>query len=292
MNISDLDTLLLRKQWRRSTKDGITFHQSSVLAAMPGLAHGFTARQGGCSTGPYKSLNLGKNVGDLSDNVEENRRRVAAALGFSLADIVDAEQVHGSRVAVIDGPGGSALTADALIANRPNILLMLMFADCVPVFLFDPYNRAIGLVHSGWRGTDKNVVQSALNAMTENYGTDPARVMAAIGPCIGFDRYEVSLDVAERFRNTVGHQDSGAAQVVLPFNEFKGTYLLNLRQVIFQQLVLAGLRIESVIVSDQCTVSNTKDFYSHRRDGANSKSTGRMAAVIGLKSLNRIRGNR
>ena len=95
------------------------------------------------------------------------------------------------------------------MTNEPDILLMLMFADCVPIYVFDPVNRAIGLIHSGWKGTDLNIVQATVDTMRLTFGTDPGQCVAAIGPCIGFDRYEVSLEVASRFRSTAGDLDTG-----------------------------------------------------------------------------------
>ena len=290
MNLPALDTLTPKRHWRKSSIEGLSLYQSSVLRSMPSIVHGFTTRAGGCSEGSYSSLNMGSQVGDNLENVQLNRRRVAGALGFTINDFTSAQQVHGSRVERVDAPGSVLPDTDALITDVPNILLMLMFADCVPVFIFDPLNRAIGLIHSGWKGAEANVVQQTITSMTQNFGTDPSKSLAAIGPCISFDRYEIGLDVAERFRSLSVGRGQGSAQVVVPYNEFKGTYLLNLRQVIFQQLNFAGFRIESVAVSDQCTYSNSKDFFSHRRDSVGGAKTGRMAAVMGLKTARRSRG--
>jgi YfiH family protein len=286
------DPLLVKTQWDKAHRGGVPFYRSSALAVMPQLEHGFTTRIGGSSCGPYKSMNLGLHVGDAPDHVFENRHRVARALGFSPSEIATAEQVHGSKVARVTEAGPMAAGVDALITNTPNILLMLMFADCVPIYIFDPLNKAVGLVHSGWKGTDANIVQKTVEAMVETFGTVPSKCIAAVGPCIGFERYEVSLDVAKRFRDCTIGSDSGSAQIVVPFNEINGTYHLNLRQVVFRQLIANGFKIESVFVSDQCTFSNKKDFYSHRRDGAERGTTGRMAAVIGLKPSIYSRGNR
>jgi len=290
VNIAALDTLLPKRHWSRSVLEGVTLYQSGMLRYMPGLLHGFTGRHGGVSDKPYGTLNLGDHVGDQPLNVAENRSRVATAFGFSTSSVVTAEQVHGSVVALVNGPDGQIAGADALVTKSTEVLLMLLFADCVPVFVFDPINRAIGLIHSGWKGTDENIVKKTVTFMSDQFGSDPRKCLAAIGPCIGFEHYEVGMDVAERFRNSAGGLDSGAAQVVMPFNELRGTYLVNLRHVVFQQLISSGYKIESVAVSDQCTYSNSKDFFSHRRDGGQGKHTGRMAGIMGLLPRTRSRG--
>jgi YfiH family protein len=272
------------KQWRRIVWDGIPFHQSSMMTVLSGMEHGFTTRLGGCSQPPFGSLNMSFTVGDETEKVVENRRRTAGALGFTVEDITTAEQVHGSKVSVVTLPGVCMPGADALVTNHPNILLLLNFADCVPIFVFDPFNRVIALIHSGWRGTDTNITRKTIDVMKKEFGTDPTKCVAAIGPCIGFERYEVGLNVAELFRNSDGGNGAPSTHVVVPFNEFKGTYLLNLRQVVFHQLAAAGFRINAIAVSDECTVSNKTDFFSHRRDGEIGIKTGRMAALIGMKS--------
>jgi polyphenol oxidase len=275
-------TITSQQSWQRVQRAGVKFHAASSLSSMPGLTHGFTTRDGGVSQGSYSILNMGSHVGDDIDSVMENRRIVAEATGFNADSMATAEQVHGAEAAVVSEPGGPVMGADALLTQVPGILLTLMFADCVPIFLFDPVCRVVGLVHSGWKGTEADIVGATISEMNKAFGCLPAHCIAAIGPCIGFDRYEVSRDVASRFRNVSVCRDVGSSPVVLPYNDYKGTYLLNLRRVVFQQLIAAGVGIGAIAVSDECTFDNHREFYSHRRDGVAGLSTGRMAAVIGL----------
>jgi YfiH family protein len=272
-----------KQVWTKAPIEGVIFYQSILLNSFAEVVHGFTTRNGGCSHIPFSSLNLGTHVGDDPASVEENRRRVAAAMGYQVSEIITANQVHGSHVCLVDSPPQSPQAADALITNKTNVLLMLMYADCVPIFVFDRNKRAVGLIHSGWKGTEANIVKRTVDSMAESFGTSPQDLIAVIGPCICVDHYEVSRDVAEKFVNFPETQMHGTAEPVIPYNKDKDTYLLDLRQIVLQQLRASGIDRDAVVISDQCTFANEKDFYSHRRDGGEGTQTGRMAALIGLK---------
>ena len=266
--------------WKRRTLGEIPIHQAMTLSWLPGVVQGFSTRYGGVSHAPYETLNLGTHVGDDPVAVEVNRVRLCAELGFQPGQVALAEQVHGSTVAIIDrespiiAPG-----ADALITRQSDLLLMLFFADCVPVYIVDPVNRVIALIHSGWHGTVAGIVIQTVLTMQENFGSRPGACLAAIGPCIGGESYEVGQDVVDQFRRT---DSLRAANAILPKNEFAGTYTLNLRQVLYSQLLSAGIRTEYVSVSSEDTFRNRRDFFSYRRDG---KMTGRMAGFLALRSL-------
>lgn len=246
------------------------------MSWLPRIVQGFTTRRGGVGVAPYDTLNLGAHVGDALGTVEANRRRVWSDLGFEAGQIALAEQVHGDVVAVVKAGAGPVSGADALVTNVPDLLLMLFFADCVPVYLVDPARKAIGLAHAGWRGTEANIAAKTVRTLSEEFGCLPSSCLAALGPCISGDSYEVGPEVADRFRTLPG---SRAANVVLPRNEITGTYTLNLRTVIFLQLLSAGLKAESIAVCDEDTFRNRRDFFSYRRDGV----TGRMGAFLGMK---------
>jgi hypothetical protein len=160
-----------------------------------------TTRHGGVSVGPYRSLNLALHVGDNEAAVLENRRRAVAVLGGSIGDLVVANQVHGSRVAIVGeaGPGSrSTLDAigdtDALVTTKPELVLTVLVADCAPVVIFDPGARVLGCAHAGWRGALGGVLEETIRSMT-TLGADPERLIVGIGPAIGGDRYEVGSDV-------------------------------------------------------------------------------------------------
>jgi len=264
--------------WRKQPIGDLPLYQAKTMAWLPRIVQGFTTRRGGVGAAPYDTLNLGAHVGDAPATVEANRARVWSDLGFEAGQVALAEQVHGDRVAVVRGATGPVPVpgADALVTDVPDVLLMLLFADCVPVYLVDPARKAIGLAHAGWRGTEANIAAQTVKAMAEEYGTLPSSCLAAIGPSIGGDSYEVGPEVADRFRTLPG---SRAANVVMPRNEMTGTYTLNLRAVVFLQLLSAGLKAGSIAVCDEDTFRNKRDFFSYRRDGA----TGRMGAFLGMK---------
>lgn len=248
------------------------------MAWLPRIVQGFTTRNGGVSVTPYNSLNLGTHVGDDITQVQANRRRVWHDLGTPEEKVVLAEQVHGDKIAVVTEGSGMIPVAgvDALVTNTPDLLLMLFFADCVPVYLVDPIRKVIGLAHAGWRGTAVNIAGQTLQTMTTEFGCIPSACFAAVGPSIGGESYEVGPEVADQFRSLPGAR---AASVVAPRSEISGTYNLNLRAVIFGQLLYAGLPAGSIAVCDEDTFRNKRDFFSYRRDGA----TGRMAAFLKIK---------
>lgn len=248
------------------------------MAWLPRIVQGFTTRRGGVSSGAYDSLNLGAHVGDNLAQVQANRRRVWLDLGIDESQVVLAEQVHGDKIAVVTKGSGAVPTAgaDALVTNVPDLLLMLFFADCVPVYLVDPARKVIGLAHAGWHGTAANIAGKTVQALVSEFGCTPSACFAAVGPCIGGDSYEVGPEVADQFRSLPGAR---ASTVVTPRSEISGTYNLNLRAVIFAQLLSAGLPAGSIAVCDEDTLRNKRDFFSYRRDG----TTGRMGAFLGIK---------
>ncbi len=264
--------------WRKQPIGDLPLYQAKTMAWLPRIVQGFTTRRGGVGVAPYDTLNLGAHVGDAPASVAANRTRVWSDLGFEAGRVALAEQVHGNGVAVVAAgtEAGPVPGVDALVTNVPDLLLMLLFADCVPIYLVDPARKAIGLAHAGWRGTEANIAAKTVQMLTAEFGSLPSSCLAAIGPCIGGDSYEVGPDVADRFRTLPG---SRAANVVLPRNEMTGTYTLNLRAIVFLQILSAGLKAESIAVCDEDTFRNRRDFFSYRRDGV----TGRMGAFLGMK---------
>ena len=267
--------------WRKQPIGDLPLYQAKTLAWLPRVVQGFTTRRGGVSAAPYDSLNLGVHVGDDLSQVMANRRRVWHELGVAEASIVLAEQIHGDRVAVVTAGSGAVPVAgaDALVTNTPDLLLVLLFADCAPIYLVDPLRKVVGLAHAGWRGTAANIAGKTMQAMTEEFGCLPSACFAAVGPSIGEGSYEVGPEVADRFRSLPGAR---ASNVVTPRSDLGGTYNLNLRAVIFGQLLAAGLPAGAIAVCDEDTFRNKRDFFSYRRDG----TTGRMAGFLGIKAKN------
>jgi polyphenol oxidase len=163
-----------------------------------------TTRHGGVSSGPYATLNLGLHVGDVPDNVLENRRRVATALGADLGDFAFCEQSHGNQVKIVSAADRGRGTlrrhdaigqTDAVVTTDPGTVLVVLVADCVPIILYDPQAHVLACVHAGWRGTVAGVTGAALHTM-RSLGAQPGRILAAVGPAVAADRYQVGEEVA------------------------------------------------------------------------------------------------
>lgn len=254
------------------------------FAASGLVIHGFTARHGGSSEGPYTSLNLAFHVGDDPEKVRANRRTVAGALKFAVEKLVTAEQVHGDRIMVVTaqqaGMGAmdyeSALPAtDALITNVPGIPLAAFYADCVPVFILDPVSKAVGLAHAGWKGTVRKIAQKTILRMSEIYGTRPGDCLIGIAPSVGPCCYEVDSLVSGEFEKEYDDL-SGLLTPLSP-----GKWRLDLWAANQRQLLEIGVRQENVNISRICTCCNKNILFSYRGENG---LTGRMGAFIMLTS--------
>ena len=210
--------------------------------------------------------------------IEENQRRIAAAIGVDPSDFTYTHQTHTTNVAVVEEKdrGGRFLDTDGMVTNVPGICLVTFYADCVPLFFVDSVHRAIGLSHSGWRGTVGRMGQATLKLMEKQYGTDPEQVVAAIGPSICQDCYEVSGDVIEKFRETFDE----ALWPELFYEKGNGKYQLNLWRA--NQLVLteAGVRKEQLAVTNVCTHCNPNILFSHRSAGT---ARGNLSAFLAIR---------
>lgn len=258
---------------QRNPVNGTVFYQFESLLGFPNLAHAVTTRHGGVSPAPFHSLNLSAHVGDEPSHVHENLDRLHHALGLERAATVDAGQAQADRVAhVTDAERGTRIKGvDGLITNRRNLPLMLRFADCVPIVLYDPKNQAIGIAHAGWRGTVSKVLTNTVQAMGETFGTRPRDLIACIGPSIGPCCYEIGGDVREKVEQAY----PGTSDLLLTEN---GSTRLNLWEANASQLRALGAG--QVEMAGVCTADSTHDFYSWRRENAN---TGRFAALIALR---------
>jgi len=231
-------------------------------------------RQGGVSPAPYASLNLSISTGDARENVAANRRRAFRALGREPESIADLWQVHSADVVVVDSPlgeDGRSPKADALVTDRPEVTLLLRFADCVPILLFDPVRRVIGVVHAGWRGTLLKAPVVAVKTMAEHYGSRPADILAGIGPSIGPCHYAIGPEVVEQTRTAFGAE---ADPLLIPNH----SYHLDLWAA--NALALRQAGVEQIEISAMCTACRTDEFFSHRGEQA---QTGRFGALIALR---------
>ena len=257
-----------------------------VAANLRGVPHGFSTRVGGVSAGAFESLNFGNPMElpagvarDPVANIDENFRRVLAALEAPRRRVQQVYQIHGAAVKVYRA--GDALReahpdgerdhkADAMVTDDPSRLLAVRVADCAPVLLADGSGRVVAAVHAGWRGVVLGVATAAVSAMRELGATG---IRAAIGPCIGPDAFEVGPEVVAEFaarwaRAVRPHPDAAASA--------QGKAMVDIALALTRQLLEAG--VESVEAAGRCTFSEPEAFFSHRRDKG---VTGRMVAVIG-----------
>ncbi|WP_182360414.1 peptidoglycan editing factor PgeF [Tomitella gaofuii] len=224
----------------------------------------FTTRAGGVSDAPYDSFNLGDHVGDDPGAVAANRARLAGALGLAPPRLVWMEQVHSRNVTVVDGPVGWAVeVTDALVTTEPDLALVVLTADCVPVLLADEEAGVIAAVHAGRIGARIGIVPRAIEAMA-GLGARPERIGALLGPAACGGCYEVpphmQADVEEYLPGSACRTR-------------KATTGLDIRAGVARQLGAAG--VESVVVDPRCTIEDTT-LFSHRRGAP----TGRLAGVV------------
>ncbi len=228
----------------------------------------------GSPRGDRWGLNVGRLVGDAPGAVEENHRLIYETLAVPESQVVTARQVHGNRVAVVDTRdcGGVVPDTDALITAQAGITLMLRFADCVPIFLYDQATPAVGLGHAGWRGTAAGTASHMVGSMTASFGTDPPNVIAALGPAVGPCCYEVGAEVVQAISPILCERP----KAILP--RANGLFAVDLWEANRQQLVQSG--VTQVEIGRLCTACHVHEFFSHRADKGN---TGRFAALVGIR---------
>lgn len=235
--------------------------------------HAVFSRRGGVSAAPFDSLNMSMSVPDERDRVYANRRRVYGLFGRDTDTVVHAHLVHGAEVArVTQADNGTWVEhVDGLITDEPGCVLSMNFADCTPIFLYDPRRRAIGLGHAGWRGTVVDLPGAMVRSMAEQFGSDPADLVAAVGPCIGPCCYEVGDEVIDSVRTAFAAPDELLRQNGGPRPHF------DLPEANRRNLSAAG--VKSIELSNYCTACHTDLFFSHR---AEKGRTGRFGTVFAL----------
>ena len=266
-------------------KEGETpFLSFRLLEDTKTVKHGFSTRLGGVSEGCYASLNLSFTRGDEEACVQENFRRIAKAIGVSCEDMVLSRQTHTTNVRkVTETDRGSGILhpaaytdVDGLITDIPGICLVTSFADCVPLYFVDPVRKAIGLTHSGWRGTVGKIGKITVEKMQKEFGSDPKNIVAAVGPSICQDCYEVSEEVIERIRENF---EPSLGEKFF-YRKQNGHYQLDLWKMNEEIFLEAGILPEHIAVTNACTHCNPKIFYSHRAMG---EQRGNLCAFLALK---------
>ena len=231
------------------------------------INHAFSTRLGGVSEGEFTSMNMAFNRGDNPESVTENYKRICKSAGFDFDSLTASAQDHNTFVrAVTSENKGVGIykprdlqSVDALITNEKGVTLVTYYADCTPLFFVDTKQKAVGLAHAGWRGTVGRIGEKVVNKMTELYGTNPADIVAAIGPAISVCCYEVDKPCADNF---YALSDLDSSRFVFPKDN--GKYMIDLLETNRQILVAAGVKNENITVSDVCTNCNSELLWSHR----------------------------
>jgi polyphenol oxidase len=284
-------------RWTQCVQRGVRVLQVPELAKLPWLVHGFSTRVAGVSKrGGKRVLNLGFTEWDARENVKQNRRRLQSALGAQDLHLVTLLQFHSDTILSFESAPTEPSRGDASVTKTAGLLLAVQTADCVPILLVDPKNRAVAVVHAGWRGTLARIVEKTIGRMQMQFASKAADLLAAIGPAIGGCCYEVGTEVAAAFSG----QFANAADF---FDELRTgdepnplqwlnmmppghqppakKVLLDLRKANRAQLQAAGVPAGHIFVSDLCTACRQDLLFSYRKEGAES---GRMMAVIGIRT--------
>ncbi len=309
-------------------ENGMEYLTFPSLDATGIVSHSFSTRIGGASKGYYSATNFSFTRGDVKEDVEENYRRMAQILGYgrTLEHFVTTFQTHTTNVMRItkDDMGKGVckdrnyVDVDGMITNEPGIILTTFHADCPPIYFVDPVHKAIGLSHSGWKGTVGRIGARTVEAMTREFGTDPSDLICAIGPSICVDCYEVSSDVAEKFieefeiedipeyisdfenrnsdnpleiynNNSIEKVENTSSIIkrnreetpVILYKKAGSKYQLNLWEAIRRTLIEAGVNSENISITDICSHCNPDYIFSHRTTG---EKRGNLAAFLVLNS--------
>ncbi len=253
-------------------QNGLRYYQFEIFPEE--VIQAVFTRQGGVSPRPWDSLNVGGAIGDDISHVRENRIRSFKALGRIPESIHDVWQVHSADVVYADGPrplDTPYQKADILVTDNPQVTLFMRFADCTPILLYDPRKKVVGIIHAGWLGTVRGAARVAVQAMQARYGSDPVDVLAAIGPAIGPDHYEVGEDVITKVRQAFGAE---AGSLLKTHGE---SVHFDLWEANRAQLAEAG--VKQIEIAGICTACHPADWYSHRGEKGR---TGRFGALIAL----------
>lgn len=268
---------------RYNVKNGVEYIQfKNLLKYEKQVIHGFSTRIGGVSTGECSTMNFGFNRNDSRENVYENFKRMAEVLEIKTENMVFSNQVHGNRVKLVDekdrGKGiyikSDIIGFDGLVTDRKEVVLVTFYADCVPVFFFDPKKLVIASSHSGWRGTVKRIAAVTLEKMEKEFGCRPEDVEIAIGPSIGQCCFEVGEEVYREFSKEFSSIYRYCTK------KENGKYHINLQGIIENSLIDSGASSEKICISNICTKCNNNVFFSHRGDNG---KTGSLAGFIQLR---------
>jgi YfiH family protein len=252
-------------------KFGLQYYQFESLIT-PGFFQAVFTRVGGYSPEPWSSLNLGGTVGDSGERVKKNLSKLLSAIDGSTDDLVQIRQIHSNDVIHADQTMDGIYHGDAIITNKPGLILLMRFADCVPIVFYDPILKAAGIAHAGWKGTAQEISLETVRKMEEKFGSKPSDLIVGIGPSIGPDHYLVGEEVIFEIKQNFPLKWN---QILVNTPDGVKLDLWKANQVSLQK---AG--VKSVEISNICTGCHTDEWFSHR---AENGRTGRFAAVIIIK---------
>lgn len=268
-------------EWRES--EGLRFLVAIALESA-GARNGFSTRLDFTLPGLKDASNFAGAQAEPDSAEEDRRRRLLRAMGLPAARLVTLRQIHSDGIIPLSNGAELEVSppeGDALFTRRRNIALGIRTADCAPILLFDPEHRIVAAVHSGWRGTVKGIVGKAVRAMSEAYGTQPGRILAALGPSIGPGCYEVGSEVIA----AVGSMGAGHRSWLRPHPQADKAYF-DLGSANTDQLLSAGLARENTFDCGWCTACRENLFFSYRRDRDRPEGHFRMISIIGLATGN------
>lgn len=252
---------------------GQVLEHSPLLRRIARVSHGFSTRRGGVSLGAFAGLNLAKNVGDVPEQVAENRRRFTEALGPKM-ELAEVEQVHGARVWIVDQGGPAGVEADAIVTQTAGVAAAVRTADCAPILIAAQDGSAVAAVHAGWRGATLDIPGAAVEALLAK-GARASALVAAIGPTIGLEAFEVGDEVISAAERTLG----GPARLKTQRGP-SGRWHLDLRDLVRCLLERSGIPPAQIEVVGGCTVQDSERYFSHRRDQGR---TGRHLSAIAIR---------
>ncbi|OPL08003.1 MAG: hypothetical protein AVO33_02710 [delta proteobacterium ML8_F1] len=244
----------------------LQFHEINTL-------HGFTARSGGVSEGGYASLNFGRHSGDDASRVEKNFERLFHGLGIDASRVAMTSQSHSNHIRRIDGQGHGGVheDTDGLMTNVPGMVLVTFYADCTPLYFYDPKHRVVAMAHAGWRGTLNGIARDMVRGLHREYGVRAGDLVVGIGPNLSKERFEVGPDFPE---DLVPEEDFSRY-----LDRSPGRITFDMAGCNSFQLQEMGVLQENIHLSNLCTYDEKDLFFSYRRQG---RASGRMAGFIGL----------
>jgi len=261
----------------RQSQNGLPYLQFESLPNGGRVSHAIFTRQGGTSLSPYDTLNLSISVPDEKARVYANRKRAYGVFGRDSDSVVHAHLVHGAEVARVTraNHGSWVSRVDGIITDEPGCALTMNFADCTPILLYDPLNEALGLGHAGWQGAVRDLPGAMVRKMQEEFGSDPAALLAGLGPSIGVCCYEVGQRVIEAVDDAFADSEGLLIPVTGSPKGAAGRPHFDLQEANRRNLTRAG--VKHIELSGLCTACRTDLFYSHR---AENGKTGRYGTIF------------